>query len=184
LVPPLVTSLWSWPTIIDMFHHEIDRQGTQSTKNVLYALYIGIFHHKEARVALTKGWTPRSGENLRCWWKIWGFWNSFSYKIVLKTLKFHEAPHIVTRYKRYVPRYKRNDVPRYSTNNDVMTHVPCVMYNYVHQYNEKMRKVTKGWYRCQFFWWRQKLYRFKFLALFCELGLKILGPCMLRKMTR
>jgi hypothetical protein len=29
-------------------------------------------------------------------WKIWGFWNSFSYNIVLKTLiKFHEATNIV-----------------------------------------------------------------------------------------
>jgi hypothetical protein len=36
----------------------------------------------------------RSGENLRCWWKTWGFWNSFSYKMVLKTNKLHEAPYI------------------------------------------------------------------------------------------
>jgi hypothetical protein len=37
-----------------------------------------------------------SGKRLMVCWKIWGFWNSYSYKIVLKTLiKFHEATHIV-----------------------------------------------------------------------------------------
>jgi hypothetical protein len=40
----------------------------------------------------------------------------------------------------------------------------------------KKLAVVSPRYRCQFFWWRQKFYRFKFLALFCELGLKMLVP--------
>jgi hypothetical protein len=37
-----------------------------------------------------------SGKRLMVCWKIWGFWNLFLYKMLLKTLlKFHEAPHIV-----------------------------------------------------------------------------------------
>jgi hypothetical protein len=37
-----------------------------------------------------------SGKSLRVLREIWGFWNSLSYKIVLKTRKFREAPrHIV-----------------------------------------------------------------------------------------
>jgi hypothetical protein len=54
-----------------------------------------------------------------------------------------------------------------------------------------IRAALKGDTAASFFGEWQKSYIFKFLALFCELGLKMLGPqqcsgsfCMLRKMTR
>jgi hypothetical protein len=51
-----------------------------------YFLLLYFLQHYVGTDKLTK--VKRSGENLRRWWKIWGFWNSFLYKIVFfKTLK-------------------------------------------------------------------------------------------------